>query len=78
MQWFLKEQVEEVATMSALLKVVERSRDRPMDVEEYLAREHSARGRRPDGPAGRGRGAVARALTQAPPQHARCRPAGAA
>ena len=42
MQWFLKEQVEEVATMSALLKVVERSGDRPMDVEEYLVREHSA------------------------------------
>ena len=41
-QWFLKEQVEEVATMSALLKVVERSGDRPMDVEEYLVREHSA------------------------------------
>ena len=40
MQWFLKEQVEEVATMSALLKVVERSGDRPMDVEEYLVREH--------------------------------------
>jgi bacterioferritin B len=39
MQWFLKEQVEEVATMSALLKVVERSTDRPMDVEEYLVRE---------------------------------------
>jgi ferritin len=39
MQWFLKEQVEEVATMSALLTVVERSADRPMDVEEYLARE---------------------------------------
>jgi ferritin len=39
MQWFLKEQVEEVATMSALLTVVERSADRPMDVEEYLVRE---------------------------------------
>jgi ferritin len=40
MQWFLKEQVEEVSTMSALLKVVERSTGRPMDVEEYLVREH--------------------------------------
>ena len=39
LQWFIKEQVEEVATMSALLTVVERSADRPMDVEEYLARE---------------------------------------
>jgi ferritin len=41
-QWFLKEQVEEVATMSDLLRVVERSRDDPMEVENYMAREHSA------------------------------------
>ena len=40
-QWFIKEQVEEVATMSDLLRVVERSRDDPMDVENWLAREHS-------------------------------------
>jgi ferritin len=45
MQWFLKEQVEEVSTMSSLLEVAERCRDRPMDVEEYLARE----GARPEG-----------------------------
>jgi bacterioferritin B len=38
--WFLKEQVEEVATMSDLLRVVERSRENPMFVEDYLAREH--------------------------------------
>jgi bacterioferritin B len=38
-QWFIKEQVEEVATMSALLAVVERLSDKPMDVEQYLARE---------------------------------------
>ena len=38
-QWFLKEQVEEVATMSDLLRVVERSRENPMLAEEYLARE---------------------------------------
>jgi ferritin len=50
MQWFLKEQVEEVATMSALLKVVERSGDRPMDVEEYLVREHSAEADDPTAP----------------------------
>ena len=48
--WFLKEQVEEVATMSALLKVVERSGDRPMDVEEYLVREHSAEADDPTAP----------------------------
>ncbi|MEA2255887.1 MAG: bacterioferritin [Solirubrobacteraceae bacterium] len=39
-QWFLKEQVEEVATMSDLLRVVERSREQPMQAEEYLVREH--------------------------------------
>ena len=39
MQWFLKEQVEEISTMSDLLAVAERSRDRPMDFEDYLARE---------------------------------------
>ena len=37
--WFLKEQVEEVSTMSSLLDVVERTRDRPDLAEEYLARE---------------------------------------
>ena len=40
MQWFIKEQVEEVATMSDLLRVVERSRDDVMEVENYMAREH--------------------------------------
>ncbi len=39
MQWFLKEQVEEVSTMSDLLKVVQRGKDNPLLVEEYLARE---------------------------------------
>jgi ferritin len=41
MQWFIKEQVEEVATMSDLLRVVERSRDDPMEIENWLAREHA-------------------------------------
>jgi ferritin len=40
-QWFLKEQVEEIATMSSLLAVVERSSDQPMFIEDYLAREGS-------------------------------------
>jgi ferritin len=40
MQWFLKEQVEEVSSMSDLLKVVERARDNPLLAEDYLAREH--------------------------------------
>jgi ferritin len=43
-QWFLKEQVEEVSTMSSLLAVVQRSADSPMLIEEYLAREHSQAG----------------------------------
>jgi bacterioferritin B len=41
-QWFIKEQVEEVATMSDLLRVVQRSQDDPMEIEQYLAREHPA------------------------------------
>jgi ferritin len=39
MQWFLKEQVEEVDLFSSLLDVAERSRERPMDIEEFIARE---------------------------------------
>jgi ferritin len=39
-QWFIKEQVEEVATMSDLLRVVERSKHDPMEVENFMAREH--------------------------------------
>jgi bacterioferritin B len=38
-QWFLKEQVEEEATMSELLEVAERVRNDPMTLEEYIARE---------------------------------------
>ncbi len=43
-QWFLKEQVEEVATMSALLTVVQRSSDDPLAIEDYVAREHAGGG----------------------------------
>ncbi len=39
MQWFIKEQVEEVATMSDLLRVTQRARENPLMAEEYLARE---------------------------------------
>jgi ferritin len=39
MQWFLKEQVEEVDLFSSLLAVAERSRERPNEIEEYIARE---------------------------------------
>lgn len=41
-QWFIKEQVEEVATMSDLLRVVERSADDPMSIEDYMFREHAS------------------------------------
>jgi len=39
LQWFLKEQVEEVALMGDLLTVVERAKDMPLEIEEFLARE---------------------------------------
>jgi bacterioferritin B len=39
LHWFLQEQREEVSSMSALLTVVERSRDSVMLIEDYLARE---------------------------------------
>jgi ferritin len=39
LNWFLKEQREEVASMSALLAVVERASDSILLAEEYLARQ---------------------------------------
>ena len=39
LQWFLKEQVEEVSLMGDLLTVVERAKDMPLELEEFLARE---------------------------------------
>lgn len=39
LQWFLKEQVEEVAQMDSLLTIVDRAGDNLFHVEEYLARE---------------------------------------
>ncbi len=39
MQWFVKEQVEEVALMQDLLNVVERAGDNLLLVEDFLARE---------------------------------------
>lgn len=39
LQWFIKEQVEEIATMSDLLAVVRRNVDDVEDIEEYVARE---------------------------------------
>ena len=39
MQWFIKEQVEEIATMNDLLAVVTRSKDDVEAIEEYVRRE---------------------------------------
>ena len=39
MQWFVKEQIEEVSKMTDLLHVVERAKDDPLHGEEYLARQ---------------------------------------
>lgn len=44
MQWFLKEQVEEVASMNDLLTIAERLAERPMDIEDWLAREQPGDG----------------------------------
>jgi len=39
MLWFLKEQVEEIASMSTLLTIAERAGDNLFDIENYIARE---------------------------------------
>ncbi|MFD4294649.1 ferritin [Rhodococcus sp. NPDC058505] len=39
MQWFLKEQVEEVASMSTLLTIVDRAGGNLFNIEEFVARE---------------------------------------
>lgn len=50
MQWFIKEQVEEVATMSDLLAVVTRNVGDVEDIEEYVAREQRGEGADPTAP----------------------------
>jgi ferritin len=50
MQWFIKEQVEEMATMSDLLAVVTRNKDDINDIEEYVARERTDEGADPTAP----------------------------
>jgi ferritin len=44
MQWFVKEQVEEVSLMMDLLNVVERAGDNLLLVEDYIAREQPGEG----------------------------------
>ena len=48
--WFVKEQVEEEATISGLLDVAERCRDDLMELEEYVARELGSVGDDPAAP----------------------------
>ncbi|MQA75357.1 MAG: ferritin [Solirubrobacterales bacterium] len=50
MQWFVKEQVEEVALMQDLLNVVERSRDNLLLVEDFIAREQPGEDGESDAP----------------------------
>ena len=57
MQWFIKEQVEEVATMSDLLAVVTRNRDDIEDIEEFVAREENGAESDPTAPREAGAGA---------------------
>jgi bacterioferritin B len=53
MQWFLKEQVEEVASMSDLLRICERAANE-LQVEDFLAREDAAEAADPTAPAAAG------------------------
>ncbi|MEJ7635147.1 ferritin [Aeromicrobium sp.] len=50
MQWFIKEQVEEIAKMSDLLAVVTRSKDDYERIEDWIAREDKGADRDPTAP----------------------------
>jgi ferritin len=50
MQWFLSEQVEEVASMSTLLDVCEMGKATPLAIEEWLARNGGTGGDEPGMP----------------------------
>ena len=50
LQWFVKEQVEEVALMQDLLNVCERSKDNLLLVEDFIAREAPGEGDEGDAP----------------------------
>ena len=50
MQWFVKEQVEEIATMSDLMTVVKRAPNNIEAIEDYVARESQAGGADPTAP----------------------------
>jgi ferritin len=48
MQWFLKEQVEEVSSMSTLLRVVDRAGENLFHIEDFVARELTPASDTPD------------------------------
>lgn len=50
MQWFIKEQVEEVSTMSDLLTVVNRAKHDIEAIEDYVQREMAGEGADPTAP----------------------------
>ena len=54
LQWFLKEQVEEVASMSTLLRICERAGTNVLLVEDFLNRETVGEGVDPTAPAAAG------------------------
>jgi ferritin len=57
LQWFIKEQIEEVATMSDLLRVISRCHENPMAIEDFIVREHpGAGGEDPTAPEAAGSG----------------------
>src|SRR2546423_500186 len=58
MSWFIKEQVEEIASMNDLLTVVRRAQDDPLRAEEYLARERSGEVTEPPGAPAAAGGAI--------------------
>jgi ferritin len=53
-QWFLKEQIEEVALMQSVLDVAKRAGDQPLLLEDYLARESVRGDEDPTAPAAAG------------------------
>ena len=54
MQWFLKEQVEEVALMTSLVRVADRAGENLFDLENFVAREIDSPRATPDAPVAAG------------------------
>jgi ferritin len=54
MQWFLKEQIEEVASMTTLLRTADRAGDNVFHIEDFVAREMAATAADPTAPTAAG------------------------